>query len=164
MRKVLGMLGLLVSAGCASDEPESVTERLRGTWLIEDSIAGFECTSGLSFLDDARYEDDLLCSLEGGGYGLQSVLGYYSIDGNELALSPAKSTCAGWPADTKTARFELLSGDRALRLVTSRGVAVLERLEATPGVNRDGSGSSSSVPFGCFDTDGTFERGEVVDL
>ena len=165
MRNVLRVLGVAaVLGGCAGDEPAPVSQRLRGTWLLEDAVVGFKCTAGLSFLDDNRYEDNLLCDLEGGGYGLQSVLGYYSIDGNEITTSPAKSTCAETSTESKSVRFELLSDDRALRLVTPSGIIVLERFEATPGVNKDGSGSSASVPFGCFGTDGGFDRTEIYDL
>lgn len=146
------LAGLLMAGACGGED--DATPSIEGAWIAEDAT-GFDCVLGFYFGDDGRYEYDTICSLTGGGFGLEAWAGTYEIDGNRITLRATHSTCAGGMPSTDVVTYKL-DGDQLV--VTAPAASfVLDR------VPEDSEGGGT-VRHGCFADDGAFIPGGLVAL
>lgn len=150
-------LGVVLSlaSGCGSDD-NSAEERLKGSWSVMTSD-GFDCSMAITFGDDGFIEVDRICSLEGGGYGLQATIGMYEMgdDGTSFRWFATDSTCAKGASFSERATFEFPEDDR-LRLVLAGSARTWRR--------SDPDELPDTYVFGCFDKDGGFTPGRLRPL
>lgn len=147
---------LALLAACGDDAGKSTGDALIGSWLAEDAT-GFDCGILFVFDEGGTYEYDTICSLEGGGYGVEGWTGDYQLSGDTaLTLTATHSTCAGATSTTDELSIDL-DGDR-LKVIAPGATFVLSRLED------DGDGTTGTVRHGCFADDGAFTPGGLVEL
>lgn len=144
---------LAVLTGCGDDEKASPGDELQGLWLMEDPE--YECFTGFRFSGDA-IAVNYACFLEGGGYGLESYVGTFHVDGSRFSWEPELSSCDEAPG-RETYVFEV-SGS-TLTLTSPDGVMVLERAAKDPSDTSTGEAS-----FGCYDEEGFFDSHPLEEI
>jgi hypothetical protein len=145
MTRCIALAAAVALAACGSDDESRPA--IEGDWLyVHDG--GFDCATGASFGDDGTFELAVLCSLEGGGYGIQLSTGDYDVlDDDEVELRFTRSSCPGGTRETTVVRWRV-EGDQ-LSLVDDAGAILLERNDAEPG-------GGAQVTVGCWGEDGSF--------
>ncbi|MFN2616458.1 MAG: hypothetical protein ABR581_04950 [Thermoleophilaceae bacterium] len=142
------MLLAALASGCGGDDP---ADKLQGKWIGETTST---CLSALGFVG-GEFEQDLICQLPGGSFGLAATTGTFTADGGSLRFTAAKTTCPataqrGWGVNFK------LDGD-VLTLITTGGLVTLSRLREMP------TGGATAT-FGCFDQGGAFTAAPLQGL
>lgn len=155
MRHLALSAAVALCACGGDDEPAGDQERLQGQWGVE---IGAECLQSVAFAGD-EIEVDLICNLEGGGIGVQAVVGTYEINESASTFTwrVIRSSCSrsALPFTTETVSYSF-EGD-ALRFVTPEQVSLLERAP-------ESSGGSVQGTFGCFDAQGMFRPQAVSPI
>jgi hypothetical protein len=147
----------MVLASCGAEDEPTPEEEVQGVWFVETPDR-FNCLVGLVLEADGVYEQDLVCSLEGGGYGIQVEIGSWSLIGKRIRFLPERSSCAnGGTVLSRYASYDKVSDD-VLRLVWPDGVVVFDRAG-------DGDGMAGlAAAFGCFDVDRVFTPAPITTL
>jgi hypothetical protein len=144
-------LGFVLAAACGGEADPAAD--LEGSWIAEGP-AGYDCAYGLEF-DDGEYAWMTICTLEDGELGLQVERGTYVVGDERLTLQPTHSSCA--EQSNVIARLGFAVDGDMLTLTSPAATVVYVRNEASA----DGSGA---VPFGCYDSNGVFERAPIVEI
>lgn len=153
MRKTTA-IALVFAAGCGGDDVSDM-DRLMGAWIAPASSSSCAIAAVFGAQRDDQLELDIICELQGGGFGLEAQLADFTAADGVIRMTSTHSTCPGDRSETETISYEFL-GD-SLRLSTADGLVVLERLDQSmPG--------SGGAQFGCFGQDGSFTPYPVTPL
>src|SRR5688572_170896 len=152
--KTLRILAVTAAISACGADDEADAPDVVGRWYLEPS-SDVDCGVALFFREDGLYEYDLICSLEGGGYGVEAYGGEYVVDGDEITLMTTHSSCEDATAGNEVLGYAFV-GD-SLRLASADGVLIFERLE-------DGGDGNGAAAFGCYSADGTFTQSPVAEL
>lgn len=135
-------LVVLAIVGCGGDGGGSPFE---GGWALTEPNG---CLVGLTFRGD-QYENDVICTLSTGGFGLQVDTGAFSWTPDRITLTPGMTTCPGHAAVT----FGWTTGVDKLTIIATDGVLVFQRQPDSPG--------NAVAQFGCWMPDG-FHLGPLL--
>lgn len=146
---------LIFSSGCEGEPTDR--EKIEGTWVVATPDE-YDCVLGFYFDGNLTYEQDIICSLEGGGYGIEARMGEWFVENGKLRLYPTASSCGEYDSRLPVwLTYDMPSDDR-LRFVDEAGVVMLERVP-------DGDGAGSAVAkFGCYDESRAFTPMPIVEL
>lgn len=146
---------LVFSTGCEAEPTER--EKIAGTWML-NTPDEYDCVVGFYFDENLTYEQDLVCSLVGGGYGIEARLGEWWVEDGQIRLHPTASSCGEYDSRKAVWLNYDMPSDNRLRFVSAEGVAVFERVP-------DGDGTGNVVAkFGCYDDSRTFTPGPIVEF
>jgi hypothetical protein len=108
----------------------------------------------MTFEADGTYLEGTVCTLDGGGLGVEVYAGTYTIKGDEITLKQTHGTCSD--AEPSTARvFYELDGD-TLRLGNASATVVMSRAEE--------SNATGVAKYGCYAQDGAFTPQPISEL
>jgi hypothetical protein len=161
MRYVVVLLvGAMACGGSGTASPE---ETLAGTWATTLNTGGsFDgCTYGVTLDDADRYQVTLLCQLQRGGWGAQTEIGAYAVDGKRIEFSPEQASC---PASTMATVATYAVDGNVLTLTDPTGAFVLRRVQNDPKVKEQLASSGTQIGFGCWTEDATFKAGAIERL
>jgi hypothetical protein len=152
MTRTPAVLALLVLQACGSDGPAA---DLNGTWTRD---IGDACAAAWRF-DNPAYQVTVACGNADGTADAEAESGRYTYDGDELLLTPKRSTCPAHAAALESIRMQVSDDGERIAHNTGDTILVYSRHES--------SGSSSggvTIRLGCFNSDGTFTQRPTVDL
>lgn len=137
MKKFLVIVSLLM---CACGSPSEKEDKLLGNWYL--IVNGY--LVGLSFSDNFVYEADIISPLSNGIIGIEAEVGDYWVQDNQIFFTPAMASCLTHDHSSDSEIYDFPRHDN-LRLVSSQGVLLFERLNPT-NINTNSVGQ-----YGCFD-------------
>lgn len=160
MRLLLCLVCCVACAGSGDDEPPSAAEQLKGRWILPSSN-GDPCAALLEFFDDATYEHDAVCELEGGALGVQTELGTYEATDNRVTFTPTHESCPAANSNIDDVAFGFLDDGR-LRFVRPDG-AVVYAPNKPQAKSANASNAGAVIEYGCWSGD-LFERHAIEKL